>query len=105
MVNITLNGQSLSLDADPAMPLLYAIRDLAQLTGTKFGCGMGLCGAPLRYWLTILRRVMSILIPLCKATFAAVELILELKKRLNRLLKQSSPTMKLSSEPVRCHHE
>jgi len=45
MINISLNGQSLSLDADPTMPILYAIRDLAQLTGTKFGCGMGLCGA------------------------------------------------------------
>jgi len=45
MVTITLNGKALSLDADPAMPLLYAIRDIAQLTGTKFGCGLGLCGA------------------------------------------------------------
>lgn len=45
MVTITLNGKPLSLDADPAMPLLYAIRDIAQLTGTKFGCGLGLCGA------------------------------------------------------------
>lgn len=45
MIKITLNGKALSLDADPAMPILYAIRDLAQLTGTKFGCGMGLCGA------------------------------------------------------------
>ncbi len=45
MVNIVLNGKSITLDADPNMPLLYAIRDLAKLTGTKFGCGMGLCGA------------------------------------------------------------
>ncbi|MEM7360593.1 MAG: (2Fe-2S)-binding protein [Pseudomonadota bacterium] len=45
MVKITLNGEQISLDADPQMPLLYAIRDIAQLTGTKFGCGMGLCGA------------------------------------------------------------
>lgn len=45
MVTITLNGKPLTLDADPAMPLLYAIRDIAQLTGTKFGCGLGLCGA------------------------------------------------------------
>ena len=45
MVKITLNGKPVSLDADPSMPLLYAIRDIAQLTGTKFGCGMGLCGA------------------------------------------------------------
>jgi isoquinoline 1-oxidoreductase alpha subunit len=45
MVKLTLNGKALTLDADPAMPLLYAIRDIAELTGTKFGCGLGLCGA------------------------------------------------------------
>lgn len=45
MIQLTVNGQSLSLEADPNMPLLYALRDLAQLTGTKFGCGLGLCGA------------------------------------------------------------
>ena len=45
MITLTLNGKALSLDADPAMPLLYAIRDIAELTGTKFGCGLGLCGA------------------------------------------------------------
>lgn len=45
MVKITLNGNPVSLEADPAMPLLYAIRDIAELTGTKFGCGLGLCGA------------------------------------------------------------
>ena len=40
-----LNGRSATLDADPAMPLLWAIRESAGLTGTKFGCGMALCGA------------------------------------------------------------
>lgn len=45
MITLTLNNQSITLDADPSMPLLYAIRELANLTGTKFGCGMGLCGA------------------------------------------------------------
>ncbi len=45
MVKLTLNGKPLSLDAAPEMPLLYAIRDIAELTGTKFGCGLGLCGA------------------------------------------------------------
>ncbi len=45
MVKLTLNGKALELDAEPEMPLLYAIRDIAQLTGTKFGCGLGLCGA------------------------------------------------------------
>lgn len=45
MAKLTLNGKSISLDVDPSMPLLYAIRDIAELTGTKFGCGLGLCGA------------------------------------------------------------
>ncbi|GAA6137950.1 (2Fe-2S)-binding protein [Arenicella sp. 4NH20-0111] len=45
MIKLTLNGSQVELDADPSMPLLYAIRDIAQLTGTKFGCGLGLCGA------------------------------------------------------------
>src|SRR6202161_453981 len=40
-----LNGQSTALDADPNMPLLWAIREIAGLHGTKFGCGMALCGA------------------------------------------------------------
>jgi len=40
-----LNGVSTTLDADPAMPLLWAIREVAGLHGTKFGCGMALCGA------------------------------------------------------------
>jgi isoquinoline 1-oxidoreductase alpha subunit len=41
----TLNGQSATLDADPTMPLLWALREVAGLHGTKFGCGMALCGA------------------------------------------------------------
>lgn len=45
MIELTVNGRAVQVDADPAMPLLYALRDLAGLTGTKFGCGMGLCGA------------------------------------------------------------
>jgi isoquinoline 1-oxidoreductase alpha subunit len=40
-----LNGAATSLDADPNMPLLWAIREVAGLPGTKFGCGMALCGA------------------------------------------------------------
>jgi len=40
-----LNGQSTTLDADPGMPLLWAVREVAGLTGTKFGCGMAMCGA------------------------------------------------------------
>jgi isoquinoline 1-oxidoreductase alpha subunit len=40
-----LNGKPATLDADPAMPLLWAVREVAGLTGTKFGCGMAQCGA------------------------------------------------------------
>jgi isoquinoline 1-oxidoreductase alpha subunit len=40
-----LNGNPTTLDADPNMPLLWAVREVAGLHGTKFGCGMALCGA------------------------------------------------------------
>jgi isoquinoline 1-oxidoreductase alpha subunit len=43
--SLTLNGQPTTLDVDPRMPLLWAIRETAGLTGAKFGCGLGLCGA------------------------------------------------------------
>jgi isoquinoline 1-oxidoreductase subunit alpha len=43
--SFVLNGASATLDADPTTPLLWAIREVAGLTGTKFGCGMALCGA------------------------------------------------------------
>jgi isoquinoline 1-oxidoreductase alpha subunit len=43
--SFVLNGASTTLDADPAMPLLWAIREIAGLHGTKFGCGAALCGA------------------------------------------------------------
>src|SRR3981189_1746122 len=42
---LELNGKSTTLDADPTMPLLWAVREVAGLPGTKFGCGMALCGA------------------------------------------------------------
>ncbi|MFL9709659.1 (2Fe-2S)-binding protein [Methylobacillus sp. Pita1] len=45
MVTLDINGKSQQLDVPNDMPLLWAIRDIAQLTGTKFGCGMALCGA------------------------------------------------------------
>ena len=44
-IEFELNGKQVRLDVDPAMPLLWAIRDIAGLTGTKFGCGKALCGA------------------------------------------------------------
>jgi isoquinoline 1-oxidoreductase subunit alpha len=42
---LILNGEQHRVDADPEMPLLWALRDLVRLTGTKYGCGMGVCGA------------------------------------------------------------
>ena len=45
MVSLTVNGKPQSFDGDPEMPLLWYLRDVLQMTGTKFGCGMALCGA------------------------------------------------------------
>jgi isoquinoline 1-oxidoreductase subunit alpha len=45
MITLTLNGRSTTLDVEDDMPLLWALRDIAGLTGTKYGCGMALCGA------------------------------------------------------------
>jgi isoquinoline 1-oxidoreductase subunit alpha len=45
MVHLNVNGQPQSFDGDPEMPLLWYLRDILGLTGTKFGCGMALCGA------------------------------------------------------------
>ena len=44
-IEFTLNSQSQTVDVNPAMPLLWVLRDTIGLTGTKFGCGMALCGA------------------------------------------------------------
>jgi len=44
-VSFTLNGKPTALDVDPNMPLLWAVREVVGLTGTKFGCGVAQCGA------------------------------------------------------------
>jgi isoquinoline 1-oxidoreductase subunit alpha len=44
-MEVTVNGVRHNVDADPDMPLLWAVRDLLGLHGTKFGCGIGACGA------------------------------------------------------------
>lgn len=44
-MRINVNGQDQELDCDPATPMLWALRDVLHLTGTKYGCGMALCGA------------------------------------------------------------
>ena len=45
MVRLTINGSSMDVNVDPSTPLLWAIREQVGLTGTKYGCGMALCGA------------------------------------------------------------
>jgi aerobic-type carbon monoxide dehydrogenase small subunit (CoxS/CutS family) len=43
MLALSINGRRYEVDADPATPLLWILRDVLQLTGTKFGCGAGQC--------------------------------------------------------------
>ncbi|HYA59030.1 MAG TPA: 2Fe-2S iron-sulfur cluster-binding protein, partial [Burkholderiaceae bacterium] len=43
--SFVLNGERVVVDIEPATPLLWALRDQLRLTGTKFGCGIGACGA------------------------------------------------------------
>jgi len=45
MVNLRVNGQDRTFDGDPSMPLMWYLRDGLGLTGTKFGCGVAICGA------------------------------------------------------------
>jgi isoquinoline 1-oxidoreductase alpha subunit len=45
MATLNINGKNLSVDADPSTPLLWALRDTLGMSGTKYGCGQGLCGA------------------------------------------------------------
>ena len=45
MIKLSVNGKDTEVDVDPVMPLLWVLRDTLGLTGTKFGCGMALCGA------------------------------------------------------------
>jgi isoquinoline 1-oxidoreductase alpha subunit len=45
MIALTINGERREVDVPPDMPLLWVLRDVLRMTGTKFGCGMGLCGA------------------------------------------------------------
>ena len=64
MISLTLNGKTIEVDAAPDTPLLWVLRDHLGLTGTKFGCGMALCGActvhldgkPVRSCVTPLKR-------------------------------------------------
>jgi isoquinoline 1-oxidoreductase subunit alpha len=44
-IKLNVNGKDMNVDADPSTPILWALRDNLSMTGTKFGCGMALCGA------------------------------------------------------------
>ena len=66
MVPLMLNGTQYDLDVDPDMPLLWVIRDIIGLTGTKFGCGIAMCGA-----CTVLMDGYPI--PSCQTPVAAAE--------------------------------
>ncbi|MEO7885819.1 MAG: 2Fe-2S iron-sulfur cluster-binding protein, partial [Polaromonas sp.] len=44
-MKLDLNGRTVQVDADPGMPLLWVLRDVLNMTGTKFGCGVAACGA------------------------------------------------------------
>ncbi len=61
--SITINGKKRAIDADDAMPLLWVLRDLLGLTGTKYGCGVGECGA-----CTVLQD--GVAVRACQTTFA-----------------------------------
>src|ERR1051326_6491162 len=45
MITLTVNNRSYTVDVEPTMPLLWVLRDVLHLTGTKYGCGIGQCGA------------------------------------------------------------
>jgi isoquinoline 1-oxidoreductase alpha subunit len=45
MITLQINGKSYAIDVEPDMPLLWAIRDIVGLTGTKYSCGIGVCGS------------------------------------------------------------
>lgn len=67
LLTLTVNGQTYTIDAEPNMPLLWLLRDLLGLTGTKYGCGIGLCGIctvhidgqPRRSCITFVRNLAS----------------------------------------------
>jgi isoquinoline 1-oxidoreductase alpha subunit len=77
-ITFTVNGREYSLDADPSMPLLWAIRETIGLTGTKFGCGIAACGACTVHLNG--RAVRSCMLPISAANGAAVTTIEGLAK-------------------------
>jgi len=45
MIDLVLNGEQITVDVSPDMPILWVLRDILELTGTKYGCGLGVCGS------------------------------------------------------------
>lgn len=85
---LTLNGSRREVDADPSTPLLWVLRDELQLTGTKYGCGAGLCGACTVHLDGV--AVRSCVLPLQVASGRAVTTIEALKQdRIGRALQQA----------------
>ena len=79
MITLTVNGEVRTLDVEGEMPLLWALRDLLNLTGTKYGCGVGSCGA-----CTVLvdgRAVRSCTMPVSAASGRAITTIEGLAER------------------------
>lgn len=84
MADLNVNGKKYKVDVDPETPLLWVIRDHVGLTGTKYGCGVGQCGA-----CTVLfdgQAIRSCLIPVSAAEGKKIETIESLEKN-GQLLK------------------
>ena len=87
MTNIRVNGESLTIAADPEKPVLWVLREDAKLTGTKYGCGIGKCGA-----CTVLldgRAVRSCVTPLGLAEGKSIQTIESLDDKLATDLKET----------------
>lgn len=72
-ITFTLNGAPRTIDAHPMLPLLDALRGVCRLTGTKYGCGEGECGA-----CTVIlddELVMSCMVPVCQAEGGVIETV------------------------------
>ena len=87
MTSLTVNRKKYELDVDPTTPLLWVLREKLQLTGTKFGCGMALCGACTVHLNS--EAVRSCVTPLSRAAGKEVVTIEGLSPELARPLQQA----------------
>ncbi len=87
IIKLTINGVERTIEAEPDMPLLWALRDLLSMTGTKYGCGIGECGA-----CTVLvdgDPMQSCLLPVSEAVGKAIVTIEGLSTEIGRALQQA----------------